>query len=375
MADLPSSAPTLTRRIVVAVLALAAAGQIVATQIGRVAVLDQQPLLALGMPNAHARPIALLAWQVASSGGPRREALALAALANRQTPLAAPAFAAVARDPDLPGDAWLDHALHLSRRDAWVLQARFARAHARNDSATELAMLAAMLDLQFDPGSARETVLADLAQPAVFAQTLAAMRRAPHWRQPFFAGLHVDPARQGQLVALIGALRDGGAPLSVPELAGLLGSISYGPGANPPQALAIWRAWLGNDDGWAWPAGSDSTAHLPFDWVLGDRAQIEPGNRAPVLVFAGNDTPATPVATRPMPFEAGRYQFSAKPGPGLAASAISAVVLCDGQTVTLANGAAWQADHACRSGELRLIVQAAEGSVVNAALRPVADHR
>jgi hypothetical protein len=364
-------APTLARRIAVALVALVAAAQIVSSQLGTVAVLAQQPRFALGLPNAHARPMALMAWDLASNGGSRRQAMALAALANRETPLIEPAYAAIARDPAYAGGDWLDHAWQLSRRDAWAAQARFARAHARHDSADELAALAAALDLQFDPGTMRETYLADMASPATFAQALAAMRRAPHWRPGFFAGLHGDAAQQPQLVALIAALRARGAPLSVAEMAGLLGPISYGPGADQPRAFAIWRAWLGNDDPWAWPA-ADAAAHLPFDWVLSDRARIDQRNGAAVLAFSGNDNPALPLASKPMPVAAGRYRFVAQPGPGLAASAISAIVLCDGQTVALANGATWVADHACRSGELRLLVRAGEASVTSAALRPQA---
>lgn len=361
---------TLARRIVVALLAFGAAIQIVSTQVGTIAVLAQEPRVGLNLPNAQGRPLALMAWQLASSHGPRRQTLALAALANRQTPLVAPAFAAVARDPDYAGGDWIDHAWQLSRRDAWVLQARFARAHARNDSETELATLAAALSLQFAPGSMRETYLADLARPAVFAEALTTLRRAPHWRQAFFAGIHVDPAQQPQFLALISGLRQDGGPLSTAELAGLLGPMSYGPNANPAQAYAVWRAWLGKGDAWAWPAAADANSRLPFDWTLSDRAQIDPGKRAAVLAFSGNDNPALPIATKAMPIEAGRYRFVAQPGAGLATSAISAIVLCDGQTQVLANGAIWASDHACRTGELRLIVRAGEGSVISAALRP-----
>ena len=371
MFDTPSPSPTLIRRIVVALLALAAAVQIVSSQIGMVAIIGQQPRLGLRLPNAHARPMALVAWQLASAAGPKQQTLALAALANRQTPLVAPAFAAIARVQDDAEGAWLDHAWALSRRDAWVAATMFARAHARHDTANELAALAALLDLQYAPGAIREAYLNDLAQPSAFAQAVAALQRVPHWRTAFFGGLQVDAEHQPALVSLITALRDKGAPLSSAEMAGLLAPLTYGRDANLPVADAVWRAWLGRADPWAWPASGGEAAHLPFEWVMSDRARIDPTNAAAVLAFTGNEDPASPIATKAMVVAAGRYHFTARAAGALAPSAISAIVVCDGQTVSLANGAVWQTDHPCRAGELRLIVHAAQGTVINAALRPL----
>jgi|GEM_PF-2564111 len=371
MFDTPSPSPTLIRRIVVVLLALAAAVQIVSSQIGMVAIIGQQPQLGLRLPNAHARPMALVAWQLASAAGPKRQTLALAALANRQTPLVAPAFAAIARVQNDAEGAWLDHAWALSRRDAWVDSTMFAHAHARHDTANELAALAALLDLQFAPGAMREAYLNDLAQPPAFAQAVAALERVPHWRSAFFGGLHVEAMHQATLVSLITALRDKDAPLSRAEMAGLLAPMIYGHDANLPVADAVWRAWLGQVDPWAWPASGAEAVRLPFEWVMTDRAHIDLTNTAPVLAFTGNEDPATPIATKTMVVAAGRYQFTARPAGALAPSAISAIVLCDGQTVSLANGAVWQTDHACRTSDLRLIVHAAQGTVISAALRPL----
>jgi hypothetical protein len=90
-----------------------------------------------------------------------------------------------------------------------------------------------------------------------------------------------------------------------------------------------------------------------------------------VLGIDGNDTPGIPIASKPFQLPAGLYQFVAKAGPGLNEGAISAIVLCDQQSAVLAAGAVWQTDHPCRTGELRLLVNSATGTIISAALRPL----
>jgi hypothetical protein len=217
----------------------------------------------------------------------------------------------------------------------------------------------------------RETYLADLTQPAAFAQSVATLRAKPRWRRGFFSGLRVDPAHQSTVNALIIAMRDGGAPLSGDEMAGLLGPLVYGDRANPAIADGLWRAWLGKGDPWAWAPSAGNGARLPFDWVMGDHAHYVDAKSSPVLGFDGNDTPGAPIATKPLYLPAGRYQFAARAGQGLSDAAISATLVCDSQRILLTNGATWQTDHACRTAELRLLANSAEGTIVNTGLHPL----
>jgi len=378
MATAPDEAPararpTLLRRLTVGALAIIAAVQIFSTQAGTITVLAQQPAYGLNLPSAHARPSAMQAWDLAARGAGRVEVIGLAASANRATPLVEPAFAAgaLALGPDGAGSRWLDQAWQLSRRDPWLLQAVFARAHARHDGAGEIAAMAALLQLQLPPGQMRETLLADMAQPWAFAPALAAMRENPRWRPAFFSGLRVDQAALPAATALIAGLRDGGAPISTKAMAVLLAPLIYGPGADPAVADTLWRTWLGHNDPWGWPTPGGTAVHLPFDWTLGAHANSLDAKPGPVLGIDGNDTPGIPVASKPFHLAPGVYQFTAKPGPGLAESAISAIVVCDQESTVLADGALWQTEHPCRTGELRLLVNSASGTIVSAGLRPL----
>jgi len=360
---------SLVRRLAVAALALGAAVQIFSSQVSTIALLAQQPQYAARLPFAQARPAAMRAWQLAMAGAPTARVVDVARIANQGTVLDEPGFAAIARTlgPQDAGSAWLDHAWLLSRRDPWLLQARFDRAHARGDTAGEIAALAALLQLQLPPGSMRETLLADLARPAAFAQALAALREPPRWRHRFFDGLHPDPAGSGTAVALIAALRDNGAPLPGDDMTALLAPLVYGPGANPALADMLWRAWLGKADPWAWPTATGKAVHLPFDWTLGDHAHVIDSQ----LAFSGKDSADETVATRQIYLPAGQYRFVARPGQGLTQAAISAIVTCDGQHVPLVNGAIWRTASACPMAELRVIANATDGTIVSAALQPL----
>lgn len=356
------------RRLTVGVFAIAAATQIFSTQMSTIVLLGQKPGLAAGLPYAQARPAAMQAWQLAERGAPRDRVAAVALTANRGTPLNEPAFAAqaLALGPDGAGSAWLDHAWSLSRRDPWLLQTMFARARTHGDATGELAAIAALLQLQLAPGQMRETFLGDMAQPAAFAQAVAVLRDKPRWRHRFFDGLHVNPTQQATASALIAALRDGGAPLSPDDMSVLLEPLIYGNGSDPAVADSLWRVWLGKADPWAWPAAGGNSVHLPFDWTPGDHAHSLDSK----LAFSGKDSASEAVATKQLYLPAGQYRFVARPGAGLNDAAISASVECNGQHFQLANGASWRTDSACRNAELRVLVNGAEGTLVNAALLP-----
>lgn len=368
LAHRPARASRL-RLLAVAVFAIAAAAQIFATQVGTISIIGQQPVYGVRLPFAHARPLALWAEQLAFAGVPGARVKAVADAANRGSPIDAPAFAALARalGPDGAGSASLDQAWRLSRRDPWVVQAMFDRAHAHGDSAGEIAALAAQLQLQLAPGTMRETLVADMAQPAAFAQGVAALRAQPRWRRAFFAGLRVDQAHVATVSALIAALRQGGAPLSGEDMTYLLGSLAYGKGADPAVADAVWRAWLGPRDPWAWPAPG---LRLPFDWVPGDHAHMSDDGTGPVLDFSGTGNRAETLATKPVYLGAGRYRFVARAGHGLNDAAITATLDCDAQHVTLTNGAVWQTDRVCRNARLNLQSASASGTIIAAGLRP-----
>jgi hypothetical protein len=370
----PRRASTL-RRVGVGLFALASAIQICATQISTIALLAQQPAAAMHMPFGHARPDAMLAWQLADEGAPAARVAQMAAAANVGTPLDEPAFAAAARAAggvrSVAGTALLDHAWRLSRRDPFVLQALFDRARAQGNAPDEIAAMTALLQLQVPAGHMREDLVADMSRPAVFAQSVAMMRANPHWRHGFFAGLHVAAPQVPALAALVAALRESGAPLASEDMAELLGPLMYHGKPDPALADQLWRAWLGQGDPWAWPADSESTSHLPFDWTLGSATSlVDLGNRRAVK-FTGKDGAAVPVATKVVYLPAGRYQFVAKPDRGLADSAISAILVCDAQNLLLANGATWQTDHACHVAELRLLADSTDGTILSAGLRSV----
>ncbi len=370
MAPHPTS---LARRIAVGLAGVAALVQIGATQFGTIAILGKKPAAAMNLPYGHARPDGLLAWDLAQAGAPARQITQIAGLGNAGTPLNEPAFAAVARatDPNGAGSAALDHAWRLSRRDPWVLQVLFDRARTRGDSRGEVAALNGILQLQLPASPMRENLLADLGRADVFAQTVAMMRRNQHWRHGFFAGLHVDQDHGQSLAALIAALRENGSPLAVEDMAEVLGPLMYHRQADPALANQIWRAWLGQADPWAWAADSESTSRLPFDWSLGHSASWADTGNARMLKFTGKDGPAAPIATKLVFLPAGRYQFVARPDKDLAASVISAILVCDAQNILLPNGATWSSDHGCRSAELRLVADSTDGTILSAGLRPL----
>lgn len=357
---------TLARRLIVGALALAAALQIFSSQMSTVALLAQKPQYAAGLPFAQARPVGMRAWQLAEAGAPRDRVILLANLANHGSALNEPAFAAGARalGPDGAGSEWLDHAWHLSRRDPWLLQATFARARTHGDIDGEVTALAALLQLQLDPGPMRETFLADLARPSAFSRAVTVLREKPRWRHRYFDGLHIDPAQLTTASALIAALRDGGAPLSADDMSVLLEPLVYGKASNPAVADAVWRAWLGKADPWSWPTAGGNSVHLPFDWSLGDHARSEDAK----LVFTGKDSTTEPVATKQLYLPAGQYRFVARPGPGLKPEAISAELVCNAQHFALENGAVWRTNSTCPNAELRLLVNGAEGSIASAGL-------
>jgi len=376
--DAPAPLPPLPRVLsprgaVVAAIALLALIQIGATQGGMIAQLGDQPALAAGLPNAHARNDGLQAWQRAVSGAAPGLVRQLALRANAQSPLDEPAFAAMARvsPPGAARDALIDHAARLSRRDPWLLQALFDRARAQGDARGEVDALAAMINLQVPVGRAREDLAADLARPAVFAATLAALHGDPRWRHGLFAELTPDAATAPAVGRLIGALGAAHEPLTADDMAGLLTMLLYHGHAEPALADAMWRAWRGTADPWDWPAVDDGGPLMPFDWHFAPRAEIVDTGHGRALQVGERDLVTAPVAARMTWLPAGTWRFVAQPGPGLAPEAIRATLLCDGQSTGLDNGAVWTTPHACARAELRLIVISTEGTVLRAELRAV----
>lgn len=358
------------RRLAVAGLALAGAIQIGASELAAMAEIVEQPVLALRLPLAHARADAIEAWQQAVAQAPIRRVAHFAVLGDAGSPLAEPAFAASARAfaGTGAGDALLDHALALSRRDPWALQAGFARAHLRGDADGELAMLAAMVRLQTPLGSARTILLDDLARPQFSEAAVTALAARPRWRSVLIAELRPDPAAAAAVARLVTRLRETHAALDDDEIVTLLEPLAFGDAARRGAGVLIWQAWLGSTDAWSWPAPASAGSRVPFAWTANGTGRISVEAGAPRLVVAGHDNSRDPVASRVFALAPGTYRFVAKGAEGLSDSAIGARLTCDAQVVELGNPGVWRSGEGCRVATLEVLVNAHAGAVASARL-------